>query len=109
MCVCVSFTCAEADKKTSSKVIFKLTGPITDDYKLGRTLGERGQYGFAQLATNKKTGEQLAVKVISKARFNPQHFEQFRTEIELLNNLDHKYVLKGRGVYEVIIIITMCV
>jgi serine/threonine protein kinase len=76
----------------ASKLIVGITKPVTDDYTLGKKLGEKGQFGYAQLATHKVTGVQRAIKVINKGRFNPRHYEQFRAEVAFLKSLNHKYI-----------------
>jgi hypothetical protein len=53
----------------SATWIFGKTEPITKYYKLGKTLGQPGQFGFAQVVTPLAGGPDRAVKVISKSRF----------------------------------------
>ena len=85
-----------------------LGGPTEDirtHYTLGEQLGQPGQFGYALRATKKTTKELRAVKVISKCKFSRAadkkiHFEELRTEIEILRGMDHPNIIKLYDVFE---------
>jgi calcium-dependent protein kinase len=90
-----------ADKKW----VIGQTEKIDKYYKLGKRLGEPGQFGYAVAATHLKTKSERAVKVISKARFTRSadrqyHYEQLRAEIEVMKKLEHANVIKMFEVFE---------
>ena len=73
--------------------------------KLGRRLGQPGQFGQAVLATHLATHETRAVKIISKARFTRTsdknyHFESLRAEITVMQRMAHPNIIKLYEVYE---------
>ena len=73
--------------------------------KLGRRLGQPGQFGQAVLATHLASGETRAVKIISKARFTRTadknyHFESLRAEIQVMQRMSHPNIIKLYEVYE---------
>lgn len=85
--------------------VLQPTEPITNHYRLGVRLGQPGQFGYAQAAIHLKTGEQRAVKVISKARFTKYsdikyHFEQLRSEIEVMKKMNHPNIIRLFEVFE---------
>lgn len=45
-----------SSKSTNQLWVFKPTDPIEQHYKLGRRLGQPGQFGYAVLATHRKSG-----------------------------------------------------
>jgi calcium-dependent protein kinase len=92
-------------KDTSLQWVLKLTEPIEKYYKFNQRLGQPGQFGYAVLATNIKTGAARAVKVISKARFTRNadikyHFEQLRDEINVMKSMNHSNIIQLFDVYE---------
>jgi serine/threonine protein kinase len=71
------------------------------DYVLGRTLGS-GSTGKVKRATNKTTGQVVAIKIIPKARFtfNLDLERKTRREIALMRLMDHPHLLKLYDVCE---------
>ncbi|TPX55769.1 hypothetical protein PhCBS80983_g05041 [Powellomyces hirtus] len=59
-------------------------------YDLGRTLGS-GNFAEVKLATNRTTGQQVAVKIIrtKSIKNNPKSMEHLESEIALLQKLKH--------------------
>lgn len=95
----------EVDRRPSSWVLQTNTNDIRSIYEMGAQLGQPGQFGRALLVTDKKTGEKRAVKEISKGKFSRAadkklHFDELRTEIEILRRLDHKNIIKLHDVFE---------
>jgi calcium-dependent protein kinase len=60
---------------------------LTSAYSLGRELG-RGQFGITNLGTNLSTGEEVAVKTISKGKlFNPSDIKDAQREVQIMHHL----------------------
>jgi len=61
----------------------------------------KGTYGKVKLANDKRTGKQVAIKVIHKNRIeNTQDLARVRREIEFMSNLNHPHIVKILEVYE---------
>eukprot|EP00808_Paulinella_micropora_P025475 g58102.t1 len=86
--------------RDANKWVFGKTDPITKYYTMGPDLGLPGQYGKAQLVTEKKNGRKCCAKVMSKRSFGPNMFAQFRQEIEFLKVLKHPNIVQGYEVFE---------
>ena len=75
-----------------SKMITKNAKPITDVYKMDKkTLGS-GTFGVVRKVKHIETGQKRACKVIARKKIKNQ--ERFAQEIEILQTLDHPYILK---------------
>lgn len=72
---------------------------IKDDYKFTKKLGE-GSFGVVRKAVHKQTGEEVAIKIISKAQMTEQDREGLHNEINLLKEMDHPNIVKLFKVYE---------
>lgn len=70
-------------------------------YDFGRTLG-KGQFGTTRLVTDKKTGEVLACKSISKRKLvTPEDIADVQREVQIMHHLaGHPNVVTLRGAYE---------
>jgi calcium-dependent protein kinase len=100
-----SSSSAPSFHRGSSFVLSNTTGDINSQYSLGEQLGQPGQFGYALKAVNKTTKEVRAVKVISKCKFSRAadkkvHFDELRTEIDILRRMDHPNVIKLFDVFE---------
>lgn len=81
---------------------------ITQDYDIGARIGQPGQFGFANVITEKKTGNKFAAKVIKKTKFHSLsakersfHFKQLREEIEIMQAIPHhRNIIRIHSVYE---------
>jgi len=92
---------AQAKEKPVGKGwIIGETKPLASKYEVGKKIGLDGQFGYAMIVTDKKTGEKRVVKVINKARFNSAQYPEFKKEIELLRSLDHPSIVKGYDAFE---------
>lgn len=71
------------------------------EYKRGRLLGE-GSFGKTYLATHIASGDEFAVKVISKRKLNTaEAIQDVRSEVEILHHLQgHPHVVRLENVYE---------
>jgi serine/threonine protein kinase len=74
---------------------------IICSYDFGRTLG-KGQFGTTRLVTDKKTGETLACKSISKRKLvTPEDIADVQREVQIMHHLaGHPNVVTLRGAYE---------
>ena len=71
----------------------KQTGKLVDHYRVGKELGA-GAYGEVRRVVHIETGEQRAVKVISKQNLNEVEMNTLYNEINILKNLDHPNIVK---------------
>nr|AAF21062.1 calcium-dependent protein kinase [Dunaliella tertiolecta] len=71
------------------------------DYEPGTLLG-KGTFGTTYLATEKKTGQKCAVKVISKRKLTtPDEVDDVKKEVQIMHHLaGHPNVVGLKGVYE---------
>lgn len=74
---------------------------VRSSYTIGRELG-RGQFGVTYLCTNKKTGELLACKSISKRKLtNKDDIEDVRREVQIMHHLTGQpNIVELKGAYE---------
>jgi calcium-dependent protein kinase len=95
----------DSDKKKKTAWIIKETESIEKTYTLGKKIGQPGQFGYARLAVEKKSGETRAVKVINKSRFSGGsdtafHFAQLKAEIKVMETIKHDNVIRFYEVFE---------
>jgi len=82
------------------------TRDISKDYMLQSTqIGQPGQFGRAYICIRKTDRQSCAVKVIDKSRFIDSGnaascFEAFRSEIDVMQTLDHPNIIQLYDVYE---------
>jgi len=67
---------------------------LTDIYDIGEKIGN-GKFGL-----NKKTGKQVAIKIMSKKDMTNQDLELVRTEIEILKICQHPNIIQLYEVFE---------
>jgi len=91
--------------------VFGPTDPVTAHYKLGRQLGQPGQFGRAVAAQklNPAQGEdrvEFAIKIINKTKFArsahdaQENFAAFRNEIEVMKRMNHPNIIKMKEYFE---------
>ena len=67
---------------------------INKFYKLGKSIGQPGAFGHAVLATDKKTGETVAVKIINKdANLNMEDIIDERDLLVIIFSLIYHMIL----------------
>lgn len=71
---------------------------ITEHYEIGSFLG-KGSFSVVKKAVNKRTGQEVAVKVIDKTSINVK-VESLKTEVQILMNVHHKNIVNLLDVYE---------
>lgn len=67
-------------------------------YEIGKTLGE-GTFGKVKYAVNSETGEQVAIKILSKAQIQQQNMgAQIKKEITIMKKVAHQHVVELKEV-----------
>lgn len=65
-----------------------------------RKLG-KGTYGKVQLAINRETGREVAIKTIKKSKIeNEQDLERVRREIQIMSSIEHPHIIHIYEVFE---------
>lgn len=65
-----------------------------------RKLG-KGTYGKVQLAINKETGQEVAIKTIRKTKIeNEQDLQRVRREIQIMSSIEHPHIIHIYEVFE---------
>lgn len=65
-----------------------------------RKLG-KGTYGKVQLAINKQTGQEVAIKTIKKSKIeNEQDLQRVRREIQIMSSIEHPHIIHIYEVFE---------
>ena len=72
---------------------------ITDFYRLEGDLGQ-GSFATVKRATNRRTGEKVAIKIISKSQLNEEDKIGLQNEIDILTHVDHPNIVKLYEVFE---------
>ncbi len=75
------------------------SGSFAREFRLGEELGS-GAFSVVRLGTNVKTGEKVAVKIISKGKLTEEDEMSLRQEISILQDIDYPNIVKLFGVYE---------
>ncbi|CAK9030650.1 Calcium/calmodulin-dependent protein kinase type 1 (CaM kinase I) (MnCaMKI), partial [Durusdinium trenchii] len=70
-----------------------------DRFEVGNLLG-KGNFSEVKTATDKKTGEVLAVKIMKKRKITREEYEAIMSEIAILADMDHPNVIKMHGMWE---------
>jgi len=68
-------------------------------YKRGKTLGE-GAFSVVVEATDKKSGESYAVKVVTKSKLTKEDEIALKDEIAVLRELQHPHIIRLYDVFE---------
>lgn len=85
----------------STLILGKATPDVKSVYEIRRILGQ-GQFGTTRLVVDKKTGEKLACKSISKRKLTtPEDIADVQREIQIMHHLEgHPHVVSLRGAFE---------
>jgi serine/threonine protein kinase len=70
-------------------------GQLLEEYTVGMTLGE-GAFGVVYSCTNKKTGEQVAVKMVDKVE---TPVVLIKREAEMMQRLEHPNIVRCQNVF----------
>lgn len=82
--------------KKSTMIVQNLRD-LEDEYDVGDQLGS-GSYGIVKSCTHRDTSQERAVKIIEKKKI--KNMAQFRTEITILQTLDHPNIIKMYEYFE---------
>ena len=72
---------------------------LLDLYEVKEKIGN-GKFGLIKLGINKKTGQKVAIKIMSKKDMTNQDLELVRTEIEILKICQHPNIIELYEVFE---------
>ena len=89
------------DKDKWMEAIKKVIGysSLFDFYDIKETLG-KGKFGLVKSAVHKKTGKNVAVKVMSKQEMSADEMELQRSEIEILKMCQHPHIIRLLDIFE---------
>lgn len=96
----------QAASRPTSGVCSSIGSNSTKQHKLKqrftviRKLG-KGTYGKVQLAINKQTGQEVAIKTIKKTKIeNEQDLQRVRREIQIMSSIEHPHIIHIYEVFE---------
>ena len=91
----------KADKDKWMDAIKNVIGysNLFDFYEIKETLG-KGKFGLVKSAIHKKTGKNVAVKVMSKKEMSVTDMELQRREIEILKMCQHPHIIRLLDIFE---------
>lgn len=85
-----------SNSNSTSNRQHKLKSRFTVIRKLGK-----GTYGKVQLAINKETGQEVAIKTIKKTKIeNEQDLQRVRREIQIMSSIEHPHIIHIYEVFE---------
>jgi Ca2+-binding EF-hand superfamily protein len=73
---------------------------ILDYYDVSKKVLGKGKFGIVKLGTHKKTGKEIAVKMVSKTEMSPEDLELQRNEIEILKVCQHPSIIRLLDIFE---------
>ncbi|KAN0025327.1 hypothetical protein ACTFIU_003587 [Dictyostelium citrinum] len=77
----------------------KKDSKIEDFYEFGPEIG-RGAFSIVRQGTHKDTGDQVAIKAISKQHVSEADMKRFTREIEIMKKLKHKNIIQLIEVFD---------
>lgn len=80
-----------------SRTPLKADGILTDDFELGEIIGT-GFFSEVRAGKSKKTGEEVAVKIIHKPDVKKVHM--LNTEVAIMQSVNHPNVVRTYQIYE---------
>lgn len=85
---------------TSSSTQGRQQHKLKQRFTVIRKLG-KGTYGKVQLAINRETGKEVAIKTIKKSKIeNEQDLERVRREIQIMSSIEHPHIIHIYEVFE---------
>eukprot|EP00344_Euplotes_crassus_P003383 CAMPEP_0196995726 /NCGR_PEP_ID=MMETSP1380-20130617/1792_1 /TAXON_ID=5936 /ORGANISM="Euplotes crassus, Strain CT5" /LENGTH=706 /DNA_ID=CAMNT_0042411491 /DNA_START=310 /DNA_END=2430 /DNA_ORIENTATION=- len=73
---------------------------VADYYDVSKKVLGKGKFGIVKLATHKKTGKEVAIKMVSKTQMSPEDLELQRNEIEILKVCQHPSIIRLLDIFE---------
>jgi calcium-dependent protein kinase len=81
------------------RLIHESYGDPMSHFDMIKQLGT-GLSGSVHLVRKKSTGQEFALKLLSKEAFNPETYDQFLLEVSLLRELDHPHIVRLVEIFE---------
>eukprot|EP01110_Echinostelium_bisporum_P011505 TRINITY_DN53_c0_g2_i1.p1 TRINITY_DN53_c0_g2~~TRINITY_DN53_c0_g2_i1.p1 ORF type:complete len:338 (+),score=65.33 TRINITY_DN53_c0_g2_i1:99-1112(+) len=78
---------------------FKKKPQVDEVYDLGPVVGN-GAFSIVREATNKETGEKVAIKQIAKQHISSADMKRLSTEIEIMKKLKHRNIIQLIDVFD---------
>ena len=78
----------------------KTLDDFKDDFKMMTQILGKGAFAEVQKCQSKINGEMLAAKIVEKEGLSDKDLDNFRTEVAVLEQLDHPMISKYYQVYE---------
>ena len=72
---------------------------IVSYYDIGESIG-KGKFGWVKAGVHKKTGKQVAIKILKKKKMDPEDFELYKREVEILKICQHPNIIRLLDVFE---------
>ena len=72
---------------------------LNDIYEITKTLG-KGKYGLIKLGKNKKTNEEVAIKILCKTNMRNDQLTLIKTEIDILKICNHNNIIHLYDIFE---------
>lgn len=96
----VSLFCESADqlKQWSSALKQSADSGVKDFYVIGDLLGQ-GAFAQVKLATDRETGEQMAVKIIKKHQYDQKEMEYILREMNIMKSVSHKNIVNTVDIF----------
>jgi len=82
-----------------SSLLFSSQDECEKFYKMGKTLGQ-GSFATVKLATSKRDGGKFAIKVIKRTSLGPEDETALRSEVKVLQTVDHPNIVKLTEVFD---------
>lgn len=73
---------------------------VADFYDVSKKVLGKGKFGIVKLATHKKSGKEVAIKMVSKTEMSPEDLELQRNEIEILKVCQHPSIIRLLDIFE---------
>lgn len=73
---------------------------VLDHYDISKKVLGKGKFGIVKLAVHKKTGKEVAIKMVSKTEMSPEDLELQRNEIEILKVCQHPSIIRLLDIFE---------
>jgi aurora kinase len=78
---------------SSDDVLDQVSATFLSNFVVGELLG-KGSYGHVYAARDRKTGQQLALKIIPRSKLGAKGEQSVRNEVEMMTALQHPKILR---------------
>ena len=73
---------------------------MADYYDVSKKVLGKGKFGIVKLAKHKKTGKEVAIKMVVKTEMSPEDLELQRNEIEIFKVCQHPSIIRLLDIFE---------